>query len=79
MRHGLHYVLDRLEVAFSKRQAELLASDAERWALFVQPANRHRWPELVGCYDTESEACETGYRNPIGQRSSSRRFWAVNK
>ena len=52
-------VLDRLEAAFSKRRTELLASDAGRWALFVQPANRHRRPELVGCYDTESEACET--------------------
>ena len=61
-------VLDRLEAAFSKRRAELLASDAGRWALFVQPANRRRRPELVGCYDTESEACEVGYRSPTGGR-----------
>ena len=61
-------VLDRLETAFSKRRAELLASDAGRWALFVQPANRRRQPELVGCYDTESEACEIGYRSPTGGR-----------
>ena len=61
-------VLDRLEATFSKRRAELLASDAGRWALFVQPADRRRRPELVGCYDTESEACEIGYRSPIGRR-----------
>ena len=61
-------VLDRLEAAFSKRRAELLASDGGRWALFVQPANRRRRPELVGCYDTESEACEVGYRSPTGRR-----------
>ena len=60
-------VLDRLEAAFPKLRAELLASDAGRWALFVQPANRRRWPGLVGCYDTESEACEISYQNPIGQ------------
>ena len=61
-------VLDRLEAAFSKRRGELLASDAGRWALFVQPANPRRRPELVGCYDTESEACEVGYRSPTGKR-----------
>ena len=61
-------VLDRLEAAFSKRRAELLASDAGRWALFVQPADRRRRPELVGCYDTQSEACEIGYRSPMGRR-----------
>lgn len=72
-------VLDRLEVAFSKRQAELLASGAERWALFVRPANRHRWPELVGCYDTESEACEIDYRNPIGQALLVTAVLAVDK
>ena len=56
------------EAAFSKRRAELLASDAGRWALFVQPADRRRRPEFVGCYDTESEACEIGYRSPRGRR-----------
>ena len=61
-------VLDRLEAAFSKRRAELLASDAGRWALFVQPADRRRRPEFVGCYDTETEACEIGYRSPVGRR-----------
>lgn len=61
-------VLDRLEAAFSKRRAELLASDAGRWALFVQPADRRRRPEFVGCHDTESEACEIGYRSPVGRR-----------
>ena len=61
-------VLDRLDAAFSKRRAELLASDAGRWALFVQPADRRRRPEFVGCYDTESEACEIGYRSPVGRR-----------
>ena len=34
----------------------------------MQPANRHRRPEFVGCYDTESEACEVGYRSPAGRR-----------
>ena len=29
---------------------------------------RRRQPELVGCYDTESEACEVGYRSPTGRR-----------
>lgn len=37
-------MLDRLEAAFSKRRAELLASDAESWALFVQPTNRCHQP-----------------------------------
>ena len=61
-------VLDRLEAAFSKRCAELLVRDAGRWALFVQPAGRRRQPEFVGCYDTEDEACEIGYRSTVGRR-----------
>ena len=61
-------MLDWLEAAFSKRRAELLASDAGRWALFVQPTNRRRRPEFVGCYGTESAACEIGYRSPTGRR-----------
>ena len=61
-------MLDWLEAAFSKRRAELLASDAGRWALFVQPTNRCQQPELVGCYDTNSEACEIGYQSQTGRR-----------
>ena len=34
----------------------------------MQPADRRRRPEFVGCHDTESEACEIGYRSPVGKR-----------
>ena len=61
-------VLDRLEAAFSKRRTALLASDAGRWALFVQPTDRRRRPEFVGCFDIETEACAAGFRSPIGRR-----------
>lgn len=50
-------VLDRLEAAFSKSRAALLTSDAGRWARFVQPADRCRRPQFVGCFDIETEAC----------------------
>ena len=33
-----------------------------------QGAFSKRRAEFVGCYDTESEACETGYRSPVGRR-----------
>ena len=61
-------VLDRLEAEFSKRRAALLASDAGRWALFVQPYDRRRRPEFMGCFDIEMEACAAGFRSPIGRR-----------
>ena len=61
-------VLDKLEAAFSKRRAELLATDAGRWALFVQPNDRRRRPEFVGCFDDEHQACSAGFGSRIGRR-----------
>ena len=61
-------VLDRLEAAFAKRRSAMLATDAGRWALFVQPADRRRRPEFIGCFDNEHQACEAGFRNSIGRR-----------
>lgn len=55
-------------MAFSKRRAALLTSDAGRWALFVQPYDRRRRPEFVGCFDVETEACAAGFQSPIGRR-----------
>lgn len=61
-------VLDRLERAFSKHRAALLATDAGRWALFVQPYDQRRRPEFAGCFDIETEACAAGFQSPIGRR-----------
>ena len=61
-------VLDKLEAAFAKRRAELLATDEGRWALFVQPRDKRRRPEFVGCFDDEHEACSAGFGNRIGRR-----------
>lgn len=61
-------VLDRLETAFSKQRARLLEKNAGRWALFVQPRDKRRKPEFVGCFDDEHQACEVGYRSTIGRR-----------
>ena len=61
-------VLDKLEAAFSKRRAELLATDAGRWALFVQPNDRRRRPEFVGCFDDEHQGCSAGFGSRIGRR-----------
>ena len=61
-------VLDRLEAAFSKRRSELLETHEARWALFVQPRDKRRRPEFVGCFDDEFDACDAGYRNTIGRR-----------
>ena len=61
-------LLDRLETAFSKQRAALLETNADRWALFVQPRDRRRRPEFVGCFDDENQACEAGYRSTIGRR-----------
>ena len=62
-------VLDRLETAFSRQRAELLETNAGRWALFVQPRDRRlQTPSSVGCYDDEHKACEAGYQSTIGRR-----------
>ena len=61
-------VLDRLEAAFDKHRAELLATDGGRWALFVQPNDKRFRPRLLGCFDAEFDACDAGYRNTIGRR-----------
>ena len=61
-------ILDKLEAAFEKRRAELLATEEGRWALFVQPNDKRRRPELVGCFDDEFEACSAGFRSGIGRR-----------
>ena len=61
-------VLDRLEAAFSKRRSELLETHEGRWALFVQPRDKRRRPEFIGCFDDEHQACEAGYRSTISRR-----------
>ncbi len=61
-------VLDRLEAVFNKRRAELLATDAGRWAVFVQPHDKRYRPAFVGCFDDEHEACAAGYGSTIGRR-----------
>ena len=61
-------ILDKLEAAFSKRRAELLQADAGRWALFVQPPDKRRRPEFVGCFDDEHQACDAGFGSAIGRR-----------
>ncbi len=60
--------LDRLEAAFSRSRESILVTDAGRWALFVQPTDRRRRPEFVGCFDHEQDACAEGLRSPIGRR-----------
>ena len=61
-------VLDRLEAAFFRNRESMLATDAGRWALFVQPTDRRRRPEFVGCFDDEHEACAVGFDSSIGRR-----------
>ena len=61
-------ILDRLEAAFTKRRSELLATDEGRWAVFVQPHDKRRRPEFVGCFDDEHLACSAGFGNRIGRR-----------
>lgn len=46
----------------------MLMTDAGRWALLVQPEDRRRRPELVGCFETEHEACKAGYQSRVGRR-----------
>ena len=61
-------VLDNLEAAFSKRRAELLVTDEGRWAVFVQPRDKRRRAEFVGCFDDEHQACSAGFRSTVGRR-----------
>ncbi len=61
-------ILDKLSQAFEKRRAELLVTEKGRWAVFVQPRDRRRRPEFLGCFDDEHEACAAGFRSPIGRR-----------
>lgn len=61
-------VLDRLEAAFDKHRAELLSKDEGRWALFVQPKDKRRRPEFMGCFDDEHQACDAGFGSRIGRR-----------
>ena len=61
-------VLDKLEAAFSRRRAELLVTDEGRWAVFVQPRDKRRRPEFVGCFDDEHQACSAGFGSTIGRR-----------
>lgn len=61
-------VLDRLEAAFSKSRSGLVATEAGRWALFVQPSDGRRKPVYVGCFDDEQQACDAGFRNTTGRR-----------
>ena len=61
-------ILDKLEAAFSRRRAELLATDEGRWALFVQPHDKRFRPAFVGCFDDEHQACDAGFRSSIGRR-----------
>ena len=46
----------------------MLATDAGRWALLVQPEDGRRRPELAGCFETEHEACASGYQSPVGRQ-----------
>ena len=61
-------ILDKLEAAFERRRAELVATDEGRWAVFVQPPDRRRRPEFLDCFDDEHQACAVGFRNTIGRR-----------
>lgn len=61
-------VLDKLEAEFSKSRRTLLATDAGRWALFVQPSDKRRKPVFVGCFDDEHQASEVGFRSTVGKR-----------
>lgn len=61
-------ILDKLTQAFEKQRAKLLVTDEGRWAVFVQPPDRRRRPEFVGCFDDEHKACAAGFRSPVGRR-----------
>ena len=61
-------ILDKLTRAFERQRAELLMTDEGRWALFVQPNDRRRRAEFVGCFDDEHQACSAGFRSTVGRR-----------
>lgn len=61
-------VLDRLEAEFEKMRDAMLTTYAGRWALLVQPEDSRRRPKLVGCFETEHEACTAGYQNRVGRQ-----------
>jgi len=46
----------------------MLATDAGRWAVLIQPDDGRRRPELVGCFETEHEACSAGYESQVGKQ-----------
>lgn len=61
-------ILDKLEAAFERCRAELLTTEKGRWAVFVQPRDRRRRPEYLGCFDDEHAACAAGFGSTIGRR-----------
>ncbi|MCQ3809118.1 MAG: hypothetical protein KTV68_01030 [Acidimicrobiia bacterium] len=61
-------VLDRLEADFVRRLDAMLVTDAGRWAVLIQPEDGRRRPQLVGCFETENEACSAGYESQVGRR-----------
>ena len=61
-------ILDRLTRTFEKQRSELLTTDEGRWAVFVQPHDKRRRPEFVGCFDDEHQACSAGFGSRIGRR-----------
>ena len=61
-------ILDKLARTFEKQRVGLVATDEGRWAVFVQPRDRRRRPEFIGCFDDERDACAAGFRSPIGRR-----------
>ena len=61
-------ILDKLARTFEEQRAELLVTDGGRWALFVQPNDKRRRAEFIGCFDDAFDACDAGYRNTIGRR-----------
>ncbi len=61
-------ILDKLARAFEGQRAALLMTDEGRWALFVQPNDKRRRAEFVGCFDDEHQACSAGFRSTIGGR-----------
>ena len=65
---SLDPILERLARAFDKQRSELLATDEGRWALLVQPHDKRRRPQLVGCFDDSDQACSAGYASTVGSR-----------
>ena len=65
---ALDPILDKLAQAFEKQRHDLLTTDQGRWAVFVQPNDKRRRAEFIGCFDDEHEACSAGFRNTVGRR-----------